>query len=139
MFSFDGSVTGDLLNIKLPTSADWLKLGLDEAKEIRQRTETKGLDVKGESFKPYSAAYAAYRAEMGRGTMPNLSFSGRMLGALGSNVSATGDSARLTLAGEEGFKAWSNERRGREFMGVTPDRLQLLAEQFASLVIKGIT
>lgn len=139
MFSFDGSVTGDLLNIKLPTSADWLKLGLEEAKEIRQRTETRGRDVNNVSFKPYSAAYAAYRAQMGRSTTPNLSFSGRMLGALGSNVRSDNESAKITLAGEEGFKAWSNERRGREFMGVTPDRLQLLAEQFATLVIKGIS
>ena len=138
MFSFDGSVTGASLNVKLPTSADWLKVGMTEAREIRKRTETQGKDTENRPFKPYTKAYAEYRASKGRRTKPNLSFSGRMMGAVGSNVSTTRDSAKITLSGEEGLKAWGNEERGREFLGIPDGRLNKLAEQFGDLIFKRI-
>lgn len=138
MLDFDGTVSQVDLSINLPTQAEWLKLGLGEAKEIRQRAESRGQDVNNQSFKPYTQAYAEYRASKGRGKKPNLSFTGRMMGAIGSNVRANKDSVTLTLSGEEGLKAWANEQNGRVFFGVTDDRVKYLAENFADLIFKRI-
>jgi len=138
MISFSGDFSGTILKMTMPSISDWLKIGLDEAKEIRVRTESRGLDVANTSFRAYSKAYAAYRAEMGRGTMPNLSFTGRMLGALGQGVTSGANFAKITLSGEEGYKAWDNERMGREFLGMPDDRQNLLAETVGVLIEKTI-
>ena len=138
MSNFRIEVEGADLAIDMLDSDDWRRLALEEAKEIRERTETRGLDVNNEVFKPYTKAYADYRAEKGRSTWPNLSFTGKMLGALGSNVSSTDTSATITLSGDEGNKAWSNERRGREFMGVTRERLDKIAEELGDMLLTRI-
>ena len=138
MISFSGDFSGTDLKMTMPTADDWKRIGIEEAHEIRVRTETRGLDVTNTSFKAYSKAYALYRVEKGRGTMPNLSFSGRMLGALGPGVTSGKDFAKITISGEEGYKAWDNERMGREFLGMPDDRQNLLAETVGVLIEKTI-
>ena len=48
---------------------------------IEQRT-AKGQGFKGGKFKKYTPEYALFRSQAGRGTLPNLEFTGRMLSSL---------------------------------------------------------
>lgn len=91
--------------------------GLEVARSVIKRTQS-GKDVDGASFKPYSKSYAAYRAEKGRQVAPvNLTFSAKMLNAIKNE--ATDKRARVFLTGNEGFKAYSNEHRGRRFFNIS--------------------
>lgn len=63
------------------------KLGAFLTLAIKERTK-KGLDVYGASFAPYTQRYARYRVSKGRGTRPNLLWSGTMLAALTFTVEA---------------------------------------------------
>jgi hypothetical protein len=78
-----------------------------------------GKDVEGKKFKPYNKAYEEYRRKKGRSTKPNLSFSARMLSSMARGIRPRKDGVSITLSGEEGNKAWENEKRGRVFFDIT--------------------
>jgi len=102
------------LGLDLPSNASyWRGIALEARKMLRKRTITSKEDVNLKPFKAYSAAYREYRKSKGRGVVPNLSFTGRMLGA----IQAIGKrlKGQLLLSGEEGAKAFWNESRGRKF------------------------
>jgi len=105
-----------LPNLKLYFPGDanfWRAVATQVQKQIRIRTEADGVDYRGNAFKPYKPKYAEYRAKKGRTTVPNLSFTGAMLGG----VRAIGhrNSGEIKLTGEQAAKAWGNEQRGRVF------------------------
>jgi hypothetical protein len=104
--------------IKEPGRRFFTDLGLSTAKRIRVRTESEGVDVNLRPFKPYSPKYREQRQEKGRRTTPNLSFTSRMLSALGPGVRATLKGFKIIISGEQGFKAWVNEINGRDFFGL---------------------
>jgi hypothetical protein len=107
------------LNIKTPQSkAFWQAVGVEQASSIRDRTD-RGIDADGRSFKPYSTNYRRQRGESGRSTKVNLTWTGKMLAAMGRGIRATNNGVKIIVAGEEGFKIWSNERRGREFFAIS--------------------
>ena len=58
-----------------------------EIKEIRSRTETKGIDAFGRKFKPYSPNYK--RAGVKQSGVVDLNDSGNMLGSMTSKISAS--------------------------------------------------
>jgi hypothetical protein len=110
------------ITIEIDTPTDptfWRGVGLETAKGIRKRTETQKVDADEQVFKPYSQVYKEYRRKKGRTTTPNLSFSGRMLGAIAAGVRATRHGVSIIMSGEEGAKAYENERRGREFFAIS--------------------
>lgn len=119
------------LTIIPPDRSFWLKVATQVAKSIRQRTEDQGVDAHGKTFPGYTAQYAKFRRKKGRGTKANLSFSGKMLGALARGVSATKNSARVMLSGFEGAKAYYNEKHDRIFMEIS--------KQDSNEIIKGVS
>ena len=118
--------------IKNPSKRFWQGEGLTAAKDIRKRTESRGVDVDGKGFDQYSTGYAKKRQKMGRSTRPNLSLSSRMLGALGSGVRATTDGFKIILSGREGFKAWANEQNGRDFFGLAKLQKDAIFRRFTA-------
>jgi len=114
----------------------WQAMALEEAKEIRKRTETDKVDVDGRSFKPYTTAYKKHRAKKGRGTTPNLSFTGKMLGALGQRIRPRKDGVKIQLSGNEGFKAWATEKHGREWFDISDKRMKAIAGKVARWIKK---
>jgi hypothetical protein len=80
---------------------------------IAQRT-SKGVDVNGRDFIPYSKAYSAFRKKAGRSERPNLTFSGRMLANM--QVKANSRKGEIFFSrSEEGMKAAFNNERRRFF------------------------
>lgn len=118
------------LTVKTPDKSFWMAVATQFAKDVRKRTETAGLDAEGKSFGSYSSYYEKMRIKKGRGAMVNLSFTGKMLGALAKGISATANRARVTLSGSEGGKAWNLERQGRVFMEIS--------KKNADDIIKGV-
>jgi len=103
--------------IKDPTRKFWHRLGEDNATTIDKRTLS-GVDVNRKMFKRYSEGYKKSRQENSLSTRPNLSFSNRMLTALGRGVRSSKKGFKIILSGTEGFKAWANEQSGRDFFGL---------------------
>ena len=118
--------------IKDPSIKFWTGEGLTAAKDIRTRTESGGVDVDGKGFKRYSQSYAEKRTKMGRSSRPNLSFTSRMLGALGRGVKASTTGFKIRLTGEEGFKAWVNELAGRDFFGLSKKQKDDIFKRFTA-------
>ena len=110
------------LTLKIPSSPSfWRSVALAARRWMRKRTIEDAVDVAGRAFKKYSDAYREYRKKKGRGVVPNLSFTGRMLGAM----QAIGKrlKGQILLSGQEGLKAFGNEARGRKFFDLsTKDR-----------------
>lgn len=107
------------LTIRVPKEPDfWAGVALQARRRIRTRTARDKSDVKGRPFKAYSDAYKEFRKSKGRSIIPNLTFTGRMLGS----IQAVGKrmKGQLLLSGEEGFKASANEDRGRKFFDLAP-------------------
>lgn len=63
-----------------------------------------------------------------------MSFAGRMLGAIRAMGRKDGASIRLT--GSEGYKAWSNEMRGREFFDISEKEASSIFKRVADWMKK---
>lgn len=73
---------GSLADLALVAADDMREIGLLARERIIRRT-SQGLDADGRAFKPYSAAYAAFkRATLGTGGTVDLTVSGNMLNQL---------------------------------------------------------
>lgn len=94
------------------------KIGSTVVAFIRTRT-LRGVDAKGKTFKRYNPDYARQRRRKGRTTTPNLSFTGRMLNALISKITGKNKVRIQFSRSEEGEKAFYQEQKGREIMGLT--------------------
>jgi hypothetical protein len=130
MINFDFRIKVPDLEFETPAVKDWRAIGINETKEIRKRTEDRGKDYEQKGFKSYTKAYEDYRAASGRSRSPNLSFSGRMLGAMAKGIRPHSNMVKIILTGEEAIKAFGNEKRGRTFFSISKKR--------ADEILKGI-
>ncbi|MDF1581580.1 MAG: hypothetical protein P1P74_12520 [Desulfuromonadales bacterium] len=143
MIDMDVKVTLPDIKIENAGQARWLKIAIESAKNIRVRTETDGKDTNEKSFRPYSAFYkkrllSGYyggKSRPQKAAKPNLSLSGKMLGAMVAGANSTATSGKIRLTGGEGHKAIENEQRGREFLGLTDKQADSLAGKYADLII----
>jgi len=143
MIDMDVKVDLPAMELESAGQARWLKIAIESAKEIRVRTETEGKDVNGSSFRPYSkfyterllSGYYGGKSRPQKASKPNLSLSGKMLGAMVAGPTATATSGKIRMTGGEGYKAIENEQRGREFFGLTENQSDLLAGKYADLII----
>lgn len=94
---------------------------------IVERTE-RGVGLNG-AFKRYSREYADYRAEKGRGTKPDLNFSGRMLSNLGVERKNRNTVKVAFSRNEEKQKAKFNQKK-RPFVGVRPQEVKFITDAF---------
>jgi hypothetical protein len=107
------------LKIKLPSTKQfWQSVWIETVSVIRENTE-RGVDADGKQFKQYSKQYKKQKGKSGRSTRVNLLWSGQMLSAMGRGVRATTHGVKIILSGEQGFKAWQNEKQGREFFAIS--------------------
>lgn len=106
------------LKLEMPSRTFWTAAAIEAKKRIRQRTETGKKDHNNRAFKPYREEYKILRAKKGRSTTPNLSFTGKMLGAM--RIAVTNRIGKVVLSGEEALKAAGNEARGRIFFALAP-------------------
>ena len=94
---------------------------------IEARTED-GVGYKGGAFKGYSAKYAKFRRDKGRGKNVDLQFSGRMLGSMTSKADSKKATIFFTRA-EEAKKAAMNDKT-RPFFGFNRKEEKQLAKTF---------
>ncbi len=59
-----------------------LAAATEGARIIKRRTQAEGLDRYGKPFKAYSAPYARWRKEVGRGDKPNLTVTSSMMNSM---------------------------------------------------------
>ena len=93
---------------------------------ILDRTKD-GKGYKG-NFKPYNSTYAAFRADKGRGSVPDLSFTGNMLGAMTTKASSKQAEIFFRGATESG-KAAGNDKK-RPFFGFNNSEEEKLGRIF---------
>tara|TARA_R100000951_G_scaffold114049_1_gene117433 strand:- start:54 stop:476 length:423 start_codon:yes stop_codon:yes gene_type:complete len=94
---------------------------------ILDRTES-GRGFEGGQFKPYREKYAAFRAEQGRGTTPNLNFTGQMLGSITSK--ANSKQAEIFFRGATASAKASKNNNSRPFFGFNRAEKRKLAKKF---------
>ena len=97
-----------------------LGLGEQVITIIQQRTQS-SRDMNGIAFKPYTKKYEKRRVASGRSTIPNLTWSGRMLGNMVSKFVETGKAIVLFSKSQEALKAKGNNNK-REFFGIESNR-----------------
>jgi len=94
---------------------------------IEGRT-AKGKGFKGGGFKKYNPTYAAFRKKKGRGTKPNLEFTGTMLGSM--TTKANSKQAQIFFTrGTEADKAAGNNK-SRPFFGFSRKEEKQLGQVF---------
>lgn len=126
MINFKISTAKLNLALDKPSRKFWQGIALEAAKTVRKRTEA-GNDLEGNKFKSYTAKYEAFRVKHGRSRTPNLTYSGKMLGAF--RTKAYTDGAKVTVSGSEGLKAWANEQRGREFFDLNDNEFDSIVKK----------
>lgn len=90
---------------------------------------SRGVSLSGGRFRPYSRQYRQYRAKEGRGSTPDLNFSGRMLSNLGvERVNNTKVKVAFSR-NEEKNKARYNQQK-RPFVGVRPQEIKFITDAF---------
>lgn len=94
---------------------------------ILDRT-SKGTGFKGGKFKDYTPIYAAFRASRGRGTSPDLQFTGKMLGSMTSR--ADGKRAEIFFRGAAESKKAAMNNKSRPFFGFNKQEEKQLAKVF---------
>jgi len=93
---------------------------------IQDRT-AKGVGYKG-VFASYTPEYASFRSEKGRGTKPDLNFTGQMLGAM--TVTANSKQAEIFFSrATESKKAAMNDKK-RPFFGFNDQEEKQLGKVF---------
>lgn len=98
--------------------------------EIQIRTH-RGLDADNKSFKKYTPKYEKFRADKGRGTTPDLLFTGRMLGSMISKSQISRDKIKGFIrfsSVRESLKADGN-RKKRNFFDFTLDFKDILSKK----------
>ena len=89
---------------------------------------SKGKGFKGGSFKKYTPLYAAFRNSRGRGTRPDLQFTGQMLSAMTSRASQSQAEIFFSRATESKKAAMNNKTR--PFFGFSAKEQKQLGEVF---------
>lgn len=97
---------------------------------------SKGVGLRGR-FKPYSPEYRNYRKKHGKGTRPNLKFSGDMLGDLQVKKGRTNQVLIGFKSRKEERKAGYNQKT-RPFMGVKPTEEKFIIKRFKETIEKNL-
>jgi len=99
---------------------------------IEQRT-AKGQGFKGGRFRAYKPEYALFRSQAGRGTTPNLEFTGRMLSALTQTATKSKGIVFFAQSAEAKKAAFNN--RTRPFMGFSRDERKELSDVYRATLM----
>jgi len=102
---------------------------------IVSRTQ-KGQGLKG-TFKRYSNDYRDFRKEQGRGTKPDLNFSGRMLSNLGVQRK-TGHSVKVAFSRKEEKEKARKNQKTRPFIGLKNNELKSVTDTFAKQFMRDV-
>ena len=94
---------------------------------IEDRT-AEGQGYKGGKFAEYNPVYAAFRRSKGRGEMPDLQFTGKMLGSMTTKADAKQAEIFFSRA-TESKKAAMNDKK-RPFFGFSPQEEKKLGQVF---------
>ena len=94
---------------------------------IEDRT-AEGQGYKGGKFAEYNPAYAAFRRSKGRGEMPDLQFTGKMLGSMTTKADAKQAEIFFSRAAEAKKAAMNNKTR--PFFGFSRSEEKKLGEVF---------
>ena len=103
------------------------KSGEKTVQAIQERT-ARGQGLKG-TFKRYSNEYLDYRQKQGRGSKPDLNFSGRMLSNLGVERKS-GNSVKVKFFRQEEKKKAMYNQKTRPFVGLRNDELRHVTTAF---------
>lgn len=95
---------------------------------VVDRTQ-RGVSVSGGRFKRYSKGYEEYRKEKGRGTKPDLNFSGRMLSNLGVDR-VNGTKVKVAFQRKEEERKARHNQKKRPFIGVRPQEVKFITDAF---------
>lgn len=103
----------------------------DEATQIVLRTQ-RGVDADGNTFTPYSEAYAKKRGDSGRQVSPpNLMYTGNMLASIATKVTRTLETVLGTIffnSTREALKARGNQEK-RRFFGLSEEQVKRLTDK----------
>lgn len=99
------------------------------AGEIVARTQS-GKEITGSSFKPYSKGYAKYKAKKGRSTSVDLTFTGKMLGAITSRVYEQGKNliGKIFFSSSDEAKKAGYNQQDRKFFGLSTAQKQAITK-----------
>ena len=100
----------------------------NKVRELILDRTSRGVGLKGR-FKRDDSQYKDYRTEKGRGSTPDLNFSGRMLGNIDVSKSGTNKVLVAFKRKEEAKKAKFNQK-SRPFFGVKPDEKKFVVAAF---------
>jgi len=103
------------------------KSGEKTVQTIVERTQS-GKGLAG-TFKRYSNEYRDYRQKQGRGSKPDLNFSGRMLSNLGVERKS-GNSVKVKFFRQEEKKKAMHNQKTRPFIGLRNDELRHVTTAF---------
>ena len=111
-----------------------------EVKEIKQRTQSKGVDAYGKRFKPYSPKYK--RASVKQSGVVDLKDQGHMLGSMAFKVSAS-KGVLFFRQREQNLKASYHDIFGvgkkkitRQFFRISKDEQNKIRKKFARVLEK---
>lgn len=113
---------------------DDLKKNFDKAletaaREIVERSKQQR-DVRGSTFKSLTPQYSKYKTSKGRRAVPDLTFSGKMLGAITSKVQDLGKQLLGKIfftSAAEAAKAQGNMKT-RDFFGLSESQVQKITD-----------
>ena len=132
-FKRDMERFADRLQQSIPTALN--RSGEKTRETILNRT-SRGVGLRG-AFKQYSPDYREFRNSQGRGTKPDLNFSGRML----SNLDVERKGRNKVIVGfkrkEERLKAEQNQKT-RPFIGVTSSEQTEVVKSFVKQLEKDL-
>lgn len=99
-----------------------------KGKDIIQDRMTAGKAIKGGNFKKYDSVYSAFRSSKGRGTKPDLQFTGQMMSSM-SAVSTSRYAEIYFTRATESKKAAMNDKK-RPFFGFSRKEQKTLGKTF---------
>ena len=110
--------------------SDLQKEGGNIVHGIVARTQ-RGKDMKLKNFKSYKSDYAKYRSKHGRSKTVNLTYSGRMLGAINSKKIPLGLRFYFASKSETDKAKWN--QKTRKFFGIDKTQLVYLKKKLSKL------
>lgn len=113
-------------------------VALDNLEEIKTRTVSRGLDVKGSAFAQYSPKYKRFKAEKTKSNAGrvNLVLSGRMMQSLQIAVVQRGTKIVAKIfpsSNKEALKV-SGNMRYREFFAISDEQVKAFRDRIANFI-----
>ena len=99
-----------------------------KGKDIIQDRMTAGEAIKGGNFKKYDSVYAAFRSSKGRGTKPDLQFTGQMFSAI--TTKSNSKQAEIFFSRAQEAKKAAMNNKSRPFFGFSRSEERMLGSVF---------